>query len=70
MKAFLYLIVGGGHFGRRAAERLLQQDPQSNFLVVDREAKALKVFVSMPVQVSLDDGVSDSFSTVAFSKFL
>jgi hypothetical protein len=59
MKALSYLILGSGHFGRLAAERLLEQDPQSNILVVDREAKALKAFVSMPVQVSLGDGVSE-----------
>jgi len=59
MKALSYLIVGSGHFGRLAAERLLQKDPQSNILVLDREAKALQAFVSMPVQVSLGDGVSE-----------
>ena len=59
MKALSYLILGGGHFGRLAAERLLQEDPQSNILVVDRQAKALKAFVSLPVQVSLGDGISE-----------
>ena len=59
MKASSYLILGSGHFGRLAAERLLEQDPQSNILVVDREAKALKAFVSMPVQVSLGEGISE-----------
>jgi hypothetical protein len=59
MKALSYLILGSGHFGRLAAERLLEQDPQSNILVVDRKAKALKAFVSMPVQVSLGDGISE-----------
>jgi hypothetical protein len=59
MKAFSYLILGGGHFGRLAAERLLEQDLQSNILVVDRQPKPLEAFNSSPVQVSLGDGISE-----------
>jgi len=57
MKALSYLILGSGHFGRLAAERLLQENPHSDILVVDREAMALEVFASMPVQVSLGYGI-------------
>jgi len=57
MKAFSYLILGGGHFGRLAAERLLQENPHSDILVVDRQAKPLEAFDSLPVKVSLGDGI-------------
>jgi hypothetical protein len=59
MKAFSYLILGSGHFGRLAAERLLQENPHSDILVVDRQAKLLEAFNSLPVQLSLGDGVSE-----------
>jgi len=59
MKVSSYVILGGGHFGRLATERLLQEHPQANILVVDRQAKPLEAFVSLPVQLSLGDGVSE-----------
>ena len=59
MKALSYLILGGGHFGRLAAERLLQENPHSDILVVDRQAKPLEAFDSLSVQLSLGDGVSE-----------
>ncbi len=59
MKALSYLILGGGHFGRLAAERLLQENPLSDILVVDRQAKPLEAFDSLSVQLSLGDGVSE-----------
>ena len=57
MKISSYLILGGGHFGRLAAERLLRENPGSNILVVDRQPKPLEALLSLPVQVSLGDGV-------------
>jgi hypothetical protein len=59
MKALSYLILGSGHFGRLAAERLLQENPHSDILVVDRQAKLLEALHSLPVQVSLGDGISE-----------
>ena len=59
MKISSYLILGGGHFGRLAAERLLQENPHSDILVVDRQEKPLEAFVSLPVKVSLGDGISE-----------
>ena len=59
MKAFSYLILGSGHFGRLAAERLLEENPHSDIWVVDRQAKPLEAFLSLPVQVSLGDGISE-----------
>src|SRR4030042_311491 len=59
MKALSYLILGCGHFGRLAVERLLQEKRHSDILVVDRQAKPLEAFVSLPVKVSLGDGISE-----------
>ncbi len=59
MKISSYLILGGGHFGRLAVKRLLQGNPQSNILIVDQQAKPLEAFVSLPVKVSLGDGISE-----------
>ena len=59
MKALSCLILGGGHFGSLAAERLLQENSQSDILVVDRQARPLQAFVSLPVQVALGDGISE-----------
>ena len=59
MKPLSYLILGGGHFGRLATERLLQEHPQANILVVDRQAKPLEAFVSLSVKVSLGDVISE-----------
>lgn len=59
MKISSYLILGGGHFGRLAVERLLQGNPKSNILIVDQQTKPLEAFVSLPVKVSLGDGISE-----------
>ena len=58
MKALSYLILGCGHFGRLAVERLLQENRHSDILVVDRQAKPLEALVSLPVKVFLGDGLS------------
>ena len=59
MKALSYLILGSGHFGKLAAERVLQENSHSDIWVVDRQAKPLEALVSLPVQVSLGDGISE-----------
>jgi len=59
MKISSYLILGGGHFGSLAVERLLQENRHSDILVVDQQAKPLEAFVSLPVKVSLGDGISE-----------
>jgi hypothetical protein len=59
MKALSYLILGSGHFGRLAVERLLQGNRHSDILIVDQQARPLEAFVSLPVKVSLGDGISE-----------
>ena len=53
-----YLIIGCGHFGSRAVERLLKKDLRSGITVVDKNKKALRKISSFPVERILDDGIS------------
>lgn len=56
MKPPSYLIIGCGHFGRRAIEKLLQKDPLSRITVVDKNKRALQRVSSLPVQTVVCDG--------------
>ncbi len=51
-----YLIVGCGRFGSRAAEKLLQKNPRSKIIVVDRNKKALKKVSHLPVESEACEG--------------
>lgn len=53
-----YLILGGGHFGRLAAERLLKLNSQSKILIVEKEEKTCTALASLPVEVLLGEGIS------------
>jgi hypothetical protein len=53
-----YLIIGGGHFGSRAAKQLLKKNPCSKIIAVDKSRGALKKFSDLPVETFLCDGVS------------
>jgi hypothetical protein len=37
-----YVIIGCGHFGGRAAEKLQRKDPLSKIIVVDKNKEAIK----------------------------
>ena len=52
----IYLIIGCGRFGSRAAEKLLQKDPRSKLIVVDRSKKALGKISQLPVEFEVCDG--------------
>jgi len=56
--SFSYLIVGCGHFGSRAAEKLFQKDSHSKIIVVDKNKKALKKVSSLPIETVVSNGVS------------
>ncbi len=56
MKA--YLIIGCGHFGSRAAEKLVQKDPDSKIIVVDKSRTALQKISRLSVQTVLSEGLS------------
>ena len=53
-----YLIIGCGHFGSRAAEKLLKKDPHSKIIVVDKNKKALRKVSHLPVEIAMNEGVS------------
>ena len=53
-----YLVVGCGHFGRLAVEKLLRKDPSSKIRVVDRNRKALEKISTLPVESHIGEGVS------------
>jgi hypothetical protein len=53
-----YLIIGCGHFGRRAAETLLKKYPRSEIVVIDRHNKEFKKISHLPVETKIGDGVT------------
>jgi hypothetical protein len=53
-----YLIIGCGHFGSRAAEKLLKKDPLSKIIVVDKIKKSIKKICHLPVETAVSDGIS------------
>jgi hypothetical protein len=50
------LIIGCGHFGSRAAERLLKRNPHSKITVVDKKKGPLQRISHLPVKTALCDG--------------
>lgn len=59
-----YLIIGCGRFGSRAAQKLLQKNPRSKIIVVDRNKRALKRISRLPVEFEVCEG------TLYLEKFL
>jgi hypothetical protein len=53
-----YLIIGCGHFGSRAAEKLLKKNPHSKIIVVDKNKKALQNVSRFPIEIAMSEGVS------------
>lgn len=53
-----FLIIGAGRFGRLAAARLLERNPQSSFLVVDEKEEALREMGGLPVDVVREEGAA------------
>ena len=52
-----YLIIGCGHFGSRAAKKLLQKDPHSKIIVVDKSKKTLQKISRLPIETAVSDGI-------------
>jgi hypothetical protein len=52
-----YLIIGCGHFGSRAAVKLLRKDPHSRIAVVDKSKRRLQKISLLPVETTRSDGV-------------
>jgi len=59
-----YLIVGCGRFGSRAAQKLLQKNPRSKIIVVDRNKNVFKRISRLPVEFAACEG------TLYLEKFL
>jgi hypothetical protein len=53
-----YLIIGCGHFGSRAVEKLSQRNSRSKIIVVDKSEKALQKVSQFPVQADVSNGIS------------
>jgi len=53
-----YLIIGCGHFGSRAVDKLLKKDPRSKITVVDKEEKMIQKISSFPVEAIIEEGIS------------
>ena len=53
-----YLVIGCGHFGSRAAKKLLQKDPHSEIIVVDKSRRALQKISRLPIHTVACDGIS------------
>jgi FlaA1/EpsC-like NDP-sugar epimerase len=49
-----YLIIGCGHFGTQATEKLLRKDPHSKITIVDKNEKAFKQVSHLPIEILLD----------------
>lgn len=53
-----YLIIGCGHFGTRAVEKLLKKDPLAKIIVVDKIKESIKKICHLPVETAIGEGVS------------
>ncbi len=53
-----YLIIGCGHFGSGAVEKLFKKDPRAKIVVVDKDEKAFHKISSSPVELVVGDGIS------------
>ena len=53
-----YLIIGCGHFGSRAIEKLLKKNPHSKITVVDKDEKAFRKVSSFPIETVVGEGIS------------
>jgi hypothetical protein len=56
MNSQVYLIIGCGHFGRRAAEILVRKSHRSKIIVVDKSKKALQKVSYLPVESTVSEG--------------
>jgi hypothetical protein len=53
-----YLIVGCGHFGSLAVQKLLKKDPHSKITVIDRDERALHRSPSFPIETVIGEAIA------------
>ena len=58
MKSSSYLIVGYGHFGRLAVQKLLKKDPHSKIAVIDRDQKAVQNIPSPKIEIVIGEAMT------------
>jgi hypothetical protein len=51
-----YLIIGCGHFGSKAVEKLHRKNPKSKIIVVDKNKRALQKVSHLPIETIVFDG--------------
>lgn len=54
--ALSYLIIGCGHFGSRAAEKLFEENPHSKIIIVDKNKRSLQEASRLPIETAVSDG--------------
>ena len=52
-----YLVIGCGHFGSKAVEKLLKKNPHSKITVVDKKRKATQKVSHLPIESLTCDGL-------------
>jgi hypothetical protein len=53
-----YLIIGCGHFGSKAAEKLLRKNPSSKITVVDKNKRTIQKVSHLPIEAIVFEGQS------------
>jgi saccharopine dehydrogenase-like NADP-dependent oxidoreductase len=52
-----YIIIGCGHFGGRAVEKLLRKDPHSRIIAVDKNEEQIKKISHLRIETVICDGL-------------
>src|SRR4030042_2743053 len=52
-----YVIIGCGHFGGRAVEKLYRKDPHSKIIAVDKNKEAIKSISHLSAETVICDGL-------------
>ena len=52
-----YVIIGCGHFGGRAVEKLLRKDPHSKIIAVDKNVEQIKKISHLRIETVICDGL-------------
>lgn len=70
MKSLFYLIIGCGHFGSLAVEKLLRKNAHSRITVVDKAEKAIRKISSLPVETFVAEGIAYLDQSLSMSQHM